>query len=41
VAAHPARARGYRYVLVNDAVTIEVDRETGTHSGRLLRHGAL
>jgi N-acyl-D-amino-acid deacylase len=35
------RARGYRFVLVNGAVTIEDDRETGTHSGRLLRHGAM
>jgi N-acyl-D-aspartate/D-glutamate deacylase len=34
------RARGYRFVVVNGAVTIEEDRETGTHSGRLLRHGA-
>lgn len=34
------RARGYRFVLVNGEVTIEDDRETGTHSGRLLRHGA-
>jgi N-acyl-D-aspartate/D-glutamate deacylase len=33
------RARGYRYVLVNGEVTIEDDRETGHHSGRLLRHG--
>ena len=33
------RAKGYRYVLVNGAVTIEDDTETGTHSGRLLRHG--
>jgi N-acyl-D-amino-acid deacylase len=35
------RARGYRFVLVNGEVTIENDRETGTHSGRLLRHGAM
>jgi N-acyl-D-amino-acid deacylase len=34
------RARGYRWVLVNGEVTIEDDRETGNHSGRLLRHGA-
>jgi N-acyl-D-amino-acid deacylase len=34
------RARGYRFVLVNGAVTIEEDQETGVHSGRLLRHGA-
>lgn len=34
------RARGYRAVLVNGEVTIEDDRETGTHSGRLLRHGS-
>jgi N-acyl-D-aspartate/D-glutamate deacylase len=33
------RACGYRAVLVNGEVTIEDDRETGTHSGRLLRHG--
>jgi N-acyl-D-amino-acid deacylase len=33
------RARGYRYVLVNGAVTIEDDRETNTFSGRLLRSG--
>jgi len=35
------RARGYRFVLVNGEVTIEDDRETGRHSGRLLRHGTL
>jgi N-acyl-D-aspartate/D-glutamate deacylase len=35
------RARGYRFVLVNGEVTIEDDRETGRHSGRLLRHGAV
>jgi N-acyl-D-amino-acid deacylase len=35
------RARGYRFVLVNGAVTIEEDQETGVHSGRLLRHGVL
>ncbi len=33
------RAEGYRYVLVNGEVTIRDDRETGTCSGRLLRHG--
>jgi N-acyl-D-aspartate/D-glutamate deacylase len=33
------RADGYRWVLVNGDVTIEDDNETGTHSGRLLRHG--
>jgi len=27
-------------VLVNGQVTIAEDRETGTHSGTLLRHGA-
>ena len=32
-------AKGYRYVLVNGRVTIEDDRETGVHSGELLRHG--
>src|SRR5262245_54177586 len=35
------RARGYRFVLVNVAVTIEDDRETDVHPGRLLRHGAV
>ncbi len=35
------RARGYRFVLVNGAITIGDDRETGTHSGRLLRHGEM
>lgn len=35
------RARGYRFVLVNGEVTIEDDRETGRHSGRLLRHGVI
>jgi N-acyl-D-aspartate/D-glutamate deacylase len=33
------RASGYRYVLVNGAVTIRDDQQTGTHSGMLLRHG--
>ncbi len=33
------RAEGYRYVLVNGEVTIRDDEETGTCSGRLLRHG--
>jgi N-acyl-D-aspartate/D-glutamate deacylase len=33
------RARGYRYVLVNGEVTIRDDRQTGAHSGQLLRHG--
>jgi N-acyl-D-amino-acid deacylase len=33
------RARGYRYVLVNGAVTIKDDRETNVFSGRLLRNG--
>jgi N-acyl-D-aspartate/D-glutamate deacylase len=33
------RADGYRWVLVNGAVTIEDDQETSAHSGRLLRHG--
>ena len=28
-------------VVVNGAVTIEDDRETRTHSGRLLRHGTM
>ena len=35
------RARGYRYVVVNGDVTIENDRETGVHAGRLLRHGGM
>jgi N-acyl-D-aspartate/D-glutamate deacylase len=34
------RARGYRWILVNGEVTIEDDRETHVHSGRLLRHGS-
>ena len=34
------KAKGYRFVVVNGEVTIEEDRETGTHSGRLLRHGS-
>jgi len=34
------RAKGYRFVIVNGEVTIEEDRETHRHSGRLLRHGA-
>jgi N-acyl-D-aspartate/D-glutamate deacylase len=33
------RARGYRYVLVNGEVTIRDDKQTGAHSGMLLRHG--
>jgi N-acyl-D-aspartate/D-glutamate deacylase len=33
------RANGYRYILVNGRITIENDKETGVHSGRLLRHG--
>ena len=33
------RASGYRYVLVNGGVTIEDDKETGVHTGSLLRHG--
>jgi N-acyl-D-aspartate/D-glutamate deacylase len=33
------RARGYRYILVNGEVTVEDDRETHVHPGRLLRHG--
>jgi N-acyl-D-amino-acid deacylase len=32
------RARGYRWVIVNGEVTIEDDRETHKHPGRLLRH---
>jgi N-acyl-D-amino-acid deacylase len=34
------RADGYRWVLVNGQITVEDDKETATHSGRLLRHGA-
>ncbi len=33
------RTKGYRHVLVNGEVTIEHDKETGTASGVLLRHG--
>ncbi|NKC15319.1 MAG: amidohydrolase family protein [Gammaproteobacteria bacterium] len=33
------RATGYKYVLVNGAVTIEDDQQTETYSGQLLRHG--
>lgn len=33
------RAGGYRYVVVNGGVTIEDDKETGVHTGALLRHG--
>ena len=33
------RAEGYRHVLVNGEVTIRDGEETGTCSGRLLRHG--
>ena len=33
------RARGYRWVLVNGAITIEDDTQTDVHSGALLRHG--
>jgi N-acyl-D-amino-acid deacylase len=33
------KASGYRYVLVNGEVTIRDDKETNTHSGRLLRGG--
>ncbi len=33
------RARGYRYVLINGAVTIENDEQTHAFSGQLLRHG--
>ncbi len=32
---------GYRYVLVNGAVTIEDDHETNTYSGQLLRNGGI
>jgi N-acyl-D-aspartate/D-glutamate deacylase len=33
------RASGYRWIVVNGEITIEDDKETATHSGRLLRHG--
>ncbi len=33
------RADGYRWVLVNGAITIADDTETGQPAGRLLRHG--
>jgi N-acyl-D-amino-acid deacylase len=33
------RARGYRYIVVNGEITIEDDRETHVHAGRLLRFG--
>jgi N-acyl-D-aspartate/D-glutamate deacylase len=33
------RARGYRWILVNGAVTIRDDEPTHAFSGRLLRHG--
>ena len=35
------RAKGYRYVVVNGEITIENDRETNVHSGRLLRFGGV
>ncbi len=34
-----SRGTGYRYVLVNGEVTIDGDRQTGRHSGVLLRGG--
>ncbi len=34
------KAEGYHAIMVNGVVTIENDRETGAHPGRLLRHGA-
>ena len=33
------RAQGYHRILVNGEVTIRDDKQTGTHSGMLLRHG--
>jgi N-acyl-D-aspartate/D-glutamate deacylase len=33
------RAEGYRWILVNGAVTFEDGRPTGATPGRLLRHG--
>ena len=35
------RAHGYRWVLVNGAITIEDDCETATYGGELLRHGGV
>jgi len=34
------KAEGFRSIMVNGIETIENDRETGKHPGRLLRHGA-
>ena len=34
-----ARARGYRYTIVNGEITIDDDRQTDTMAGQLLRHG--
>ena len=34
------RSEGYRYILVNGAVTMRDGQPTHNHSGRLLRHGA-
>jgi N-acyl-D-aspartate/D-glutamate deacylase len=34
------KAEGFRSIMVNGQVTIENDRESGAHPGRLLRHGA-
>ena len=33
------KASGYRNVMVNGQITIEDDKQTATHSGKLLRHG--
>ncbi len=34
------KAEGYRWIMVGGEITIENDRQTGAHPGRLLRHGA-
>jgi N-acyl-D-aspartate/D-glutamate deacylase len=34
------KAEGFHSIMVNGQVTIENDRESGAHPGRLLRHGA-
>lgn len=34
------KGSGYRYIMVNGEVTMEEGRETGSHPGRLLRHGS-
>ena len=34
------KAEGFHSIMVNGVETIQNDRETGKHPGRLLRHGA-